>query len=101
MDDRNPPFRRWEAFALADTVALALGLRVNGIGWGLPNVYEEATLFKKAWDMWGFGPLRQFDLNPHVFGYPSLGFYLQMAGQALTFVGLFLTGAARSALDLQ
>jgi len=76
---------RGEALALGTALALALVLRLHGIGWGLPGVYEEAYPFKKAWDMWGFGPLRGFDLDPHWFRYPSLTLYLQMVGQALSF----------------
>jgi 4-amino-4-deoxy-L-arabinose transferase-like glycosyltransferase len=92
---------RWEVTALAAAVLLALALRVHGLGWGLPSVFEEAMPFKKAWDMWGFGPLRQFDPNPHWFQYPSLVFYLQLAGQAFTFALLRVTGAAHSTLDLR
>src|SRR5689334_11615497 len=92
---------RGEALALGTALALALALRLHGIGWGLPGVYEEAYPFKKAWDMWGFGPLRGFDLDPHWFRYPSLTIYLQMLGQALSFGLLHLSGAAHSMVDVR
>jgi 4-amino-4-deoxy-L-arabinose transferase-like glycosyltransferase len=66
-------------------VAVALALRLHGMDWGLPLVYEEAYPFKKAWDMWGWGADAGFDLNPHFFNYPTLFFYVQLAGQAFTF----------------
>jgi hypothetical protein len=96
-----------EVAVLVAIVVLALALRLDRIGWSLPSVYEEATPFKKAWDMWGlgslwgFGPLRGFDPNPHWFQYPTLTFYLQWAGQALTIAWLWLTGAVHSTLDLR
>src|SRR5207249_4654538 len=80
-----PPLARTEALVLGALLVLAAALRFHGLGWGLPDVYEEAYPFKKAWDMWGFGPMRRFDLDPHFFKYPSLTLYLQMLGQALTF----------------
>ncbi len=92
---------RGEALALGTALALALVLRLHGIGWGLPGVYEEAYPFKKAWDMWGFGPLRGFDLDPHWFRYPSLTLYLQMVGQALSFALLRLGGVAHSMVDVR
>src|SRR5262249_41766735 len=84
---------------LAALLLLAAALRFHGLGWSLPGVYEEAYPFKKAWDMWGFGAMRRFDLDPHFFKYPSLTLYLQMLGQALTFGLLKVTGAARSILE--
>ena len=58
-------------------IVIALALRLRGIDHGLPMVYEEAYPFKKAWEMWGWGPKQAFDLNPHFFNYPSLYFYVQ------------------------
>lgn len=80
---------------------LALAVRLYGLNWGLPNVYEEATPLRQAWDMWGWGPDRAFDPNPHFFNYPSLTIYLQFLAQAALFGVLFLTGTTRSALDFQ
>ena len=97
----TPTSLRAEGIALAAVLALAATLRFLGIGWSLPSLFEEATPFRTAWEMWGFAPLRHFDLNPHWFTYPSLIFYLQMAGQALTFGLLRLLGGAHSLLDLR
>src|SRR5262245_28201214 len=80
----SPSKPRFSAWILPLAIAvLALGLRLYRIGWGLPSVFEEATPLKRAWDMWGFGPTRSFDLNPHWFQYPSLMIYLHWLGQAL------------------
>lgn len=92
---------RNEKLFLAAAVAVALGLRLDGLGWGLPALYEEATPFRRAWEMWGFGALRRFDLDPHFFKYPSLTVYLQLAGQALTFAALRVAGIAHSWLDVR
>jgi 4-amino-4-deoxy-L-arabinose transferase-like glycosyltransferase len=89
--------RSW-AIALG-LVGLALGLRLYGIGWGLPQVYEEAYPFKKAWDMWGWGPRDEFTLNPRFFNYPTFFFYVQLAGQALLYVMLSAAGTIDSTLD--
>ena len=62
-------------------VLVALALRLYGLKAGLPEVYEEAYPFKKAWAMWGFGPGRGLDLNPHWFRYPGLTIELQFLGQ--------------------
>jgi hypothetical protein len=92
--------RRIEPLLLVP-LAIALGLRLWGIGWGLPAVYEEAYPFKKAWDMWGWGPSRGLDLNPHFFNYPTLFFYVQFLGQGLLFVVLKASGHIASALDFR
>ena len=81
-------------------LALGLALRLWGIGWGLPAVYEEAYPFKKAWEMWGWGP-EGLDLNPHFFNYPTFFFYLQFIGQGLLYVVLKLSGQIASALDFR
>jgi len=79
-------------------LAIGLGLRLHGLRWGLPAVYEEAYPFKKSWEMWGWGagPL---DLNPHFFNYPTFAFYLQFLGQGLLFLLLKLRGVVDSTLD--
>ncbi|OGU02630.1 MAG: hypothetical protein A2W29_00750 [Gemmatimonadetes bacterium RBG_16_66_8] len=79
----------------------ALVVRVYGIDWGLPLVNEEASPLKTAWHMWGWGPERGLDLNPHFFKYPSLTIYLQFLSQGLLYVILSLTGTIRSALDFR
>ena len=94
------PSPRVEQLLLLAIAVLALAIRLYRIDWGLPMVFEEATPLKKAWDMWGFGPMRVFDPNPHWFQYPSLLFYVHLAGEAITALGLRLAGVARSAQEL-
>lgn len=83
----------------AGIVALALGIRLIGIDWGLPQVYEEAYPFKRSWPMWGWGPDAAFDLNPHFFNYPTLYFYVQFLGQGLLYLLLRLGGVVSSVID--
>ncbi|UCE01856.1 MAG: glycosyltransferase family 39 protein [Candidatus Latescibacterota bacterium] len=80
-------------------VASTLALRLYGLDWGLPQVYEEAYPFKKSWPMWGWGDDQPFDLNPHFFNYPSFYFYTQFVGQGLLFLILRAAGAIESVLD--
>jgi 4-amino-4-deoxy-L-arabinose transferase-like glycosyltransferase len=87
------------AWVAAGVVLLAFGLRLYRIDWGLPQVYEEAYPFKKAWPMWGWEPGTRFDLNPHFFNYPTLYFYLQFLGQGLLFLFLRVLGRVHSVLD--
>ena len=82
-------------------VAIAAALRLYGISWGLPEVYEEAAPFHEAWNMWGWGPHQNFDLNPHFFFYPSLTIYLQLVGQGILYLGMRLFGVIESAADFQ
>jgi len=67
----------WPLFAI---VVLGLGLRLWGIGFGLPYTYvaDEPTRIAVSLNM-----LRTGDLDPHWLGYPHLMFYLN------TFVLLF------------
>ena len=90
-----------ESIGLAALFLFALGLRLAGAGWGLPQVYEEATPVKIAWSMWAWGESHGFDGNPHAFGYPSLVFYFHFVGQALLFVWLRLVGAIQSTADFR
>jgi len=69
MKDTN----RLRCFIIPAILIIAAAiLRIYGIGWGLPQVYEEATPLFKAWEMWGWGAHDSVDLNPHFFNYPSL-----------------------------
>jgi hypothetical protein len=95
----NHGSRSWEGAALAGALVLALAVRVPLLFWGLPGIFEEAIPFWRAWDLWGWGPFRHFDLNPHFFKYPSLVIYLQFLGQACRFGLLRVTGAIHSAVE--
>ena len=52
---------------LLPVLGFAALLRLLGIGWGLPDIFEEATLLVRAWTMWGWGTGQPIDLNPHFF----------------------------------
>jgi tetratricopeptide (TPR) repeat protein len=90
--------RRWPLIVLA---LVAMGVRLYGLGWGLPELFEEAYPLKVAWKLWAFGPHAAFSGNPHFFKYPSFTIYLQFVGQALLYVGLALTGRIHSTLDFR
>ncbi len=93
------PTRIQDILIVLFLLLLAAALRFYGINWGLPQVYEEATPLKTAWEMWGWGDHKSFDLNPHFFNYPSLFIYIQLLGQGLLFLGMRLFGLVDSTLD--
>ena len=82
-------------------VAAAAALRIYGIDWGLPEIYEEAVPLTKAWKMWGWGEGNELDLNPHFFNYPTLVLYTQFIGQGLLYLGMRVAGAVGSVFDFQ
>jgi 4-amino-4-deoxy-L-arabinose transferase-like glycosyltransferase len=82
-------------------VILAAGLRICGIWWGLPEVYEEATPLREAWGIWGWGANDTFDLNPHFFHYPSLTIYAQFIGQAILYLGMRMMHVVDSTLGFR
>jgi len=73
-------------------LAFALALRIYQIGWGLPDVYEEATPHQKAWSFWNWGK-PGLDLHPRFFNYPALTFYVQFGVQAAHFAAGHIAGA--------
>jgi len=72
-------------YILLPILGIALGLRIWNIDWGLPELYEEATPFFRAWNFWNWGGAG-FDFNPHFFNYPALTFYIQFVVQGLHFL---------------
>jgi 4-amino-4-deoxy-L-arabinose transferase-like glycosyltransferase len=92
----RPDRYKLAAFAV---VSVAAAVRLYGIDWGLPHLFEEATPLRRAWEMWGWGAQRQFDPNPHFFNYPSLMLYVHFVGQGLLLLGMKLVGAIDSTLD--
>jgi hypothetical protein len=77
--------------ALDAILVLGFGLRALYIGWGLPEVFEEAMPFRKAWAMWNFGN-KGFDFNPHFFNYPAFTIYLNFLVQGFQFcIGYFIS----------
>ena len=82
--DRGSPGRG----ALAAVAAAALALRLWHLGWGLPDLYEEATPLFRAWGFWNWSG-GGLDLNPRFFNYPALSFHVQFLLQVVHFgVGL-------------
>lgn len=96
------PFHKRPSFWIPTAlVVLAAILRIYGLDWGLPQIYEEATPLNRAWRMWGFGEQYGFDLNPHFFNYPSLTLYVQFLGIAVLFLILKISGVIGSLLDFR
>jgi 4-amino-4-deoxy-L-arabinose transferase-like glycosyltransferase len=82
-------------------VLFAALFRIYGIRWGLPDVFEEATPLRRAWEMWGWGPARHLDLNPRFFNYPSLTIYIQFIVQGILYVLLSAAGRVHSTVDFR
>lgn len=76
-------------------VILAGALRAHGLGWGLPDLLEEATPFHQAWQMWGWGEGR-FDPDPGFYRYPSLAIYAHALAQAFLLVFVRIAGGAEA-----
>jgi Dolichyl-phosphate-mannose-protein mannosyltransferase len=78
--------------ALAGVGLLALGLRLFGNGFGLPDTFgpDEPKMVNHAL-AFGLG-----DLNPHYFVYPALQMYLLFGAFGALFVALRLTGFVES-----
>jgi len=62
--------------------ALAFLSRLPRLGWGLPDIEEEALPLKKAFDMWGWTG-DGLQLDPQTAGWPSLSFYIHLVAQKL------------------
>lgn len=62
-------------------ILIATGLRVVAIDHGFPDVNEEATPVRQAWEMWNWDT-GGIDFNPRFFNYPALTFYVNWAAQA-------------------
>ncbi len=90
--------RTW--LLLAIPLVVGAGLRLHGLDWGLPDLFEEATPFFRAWAMWRWGESVGFDADPQFYRYPSLTFYAQALGQALHVAGAWLQGGAEAAGDV-
>ena len=95
---QRPLVSHW---AIASVLLVTVAVRLYGIGWGLPHVYEEARPLKTAWQMWGWGPDASLDLNPHFFNYPTLSIYVQFTGQAALYAGMRTARAVRSTDDFR
>lgn len=89
--------RRAVALALTVIAAGALTLRLIGLQYGLPAVYnpDEVAIMARAL---GFA---KGDLNPHNFLYPTFYFYVLFAWVGGYLAFLWLTGAVASVAALQ
>ncbi len=74
--------------------------RLHDLDWGLPEVFEEATPWRQAWEMWSFETGR-LDFNPHFFHYPALSFYIQWLGQAIIYLAGRISGEFASPHHMQ
>lgn len=83
---------RWIACALAAIAALGLALRLAGVRYGLPAVYnpDEVAIMSRAL------AFAKGDLNPHNFLYPSLFFYVLFGWIGVSFVVARLFGVVAS-----
>ncbi len=92
---KSSPFRfsaRHTTMLLVGTVFMAaVVLRSRNLGWGLPDIEEEAYPMKKAFEMWGWGT-GHIQLDPATAGWPSLSFYLHMILQGIQYGLGRLTG---------
>ncbi len=73
----------WIVPALVATMAVAI--RLPNLGWGLPDIEEEALPLKKAFTMGGWDTGR-LSLNPETAGWPSLSFYVHLLLQHLQYL---------------
>jgi 4-amino-4-deoxy-L-arabinose transferase-like glycosyltransferase len=81
---RNDTARTTFPFAVIVILLAAGFLRFWNIGWGLPDIFEEATPFARAWGIWRWGS-PGLDFNPHFFNYPGLTFLIHWVAQVLHF----------------
>lgn len=84
-------------FAIIVTV-IAVGLRLPHLGWGLPDLEEEALPLKKAFAMggWDDGSLQ---LDPETAGWPSLSFYVHLLLHHLVYWAGLVAGAFADRAD--
>ena len=90
--------RNRTAYALLLAIcALAVGLRVLALGYGLPATYnpDETPILNRAL------AFAKGDLNPHNFLYPSLYFYALFAWEILFYLAGRLAGLYHSVDDFQ
>lgn len=81
---------RPDLLCLALAIAAVL-VRLPHLGWGLPEVEEEAMPMKHALAMWGWESGR-LGLDPFTAGWPSLSFYVHLLVQHLHYTVGRLTG---------
>ncbi len=82
----------------AAVLLLALAVRLPHLGWGLPEIEEEALPAKKAFEMWGWNE-GHLVLDPQTAGWPSFSFYVHLAVQHLQYAAGRLQGRFAEPLD--
>jgi hypothetical protein len=89
--------RQWAIVWLAAILVLAAAVRLYGIKYGLPSVFnpDETPILNRAL------AFAKGDPNPHNFVYPTLYFYALFAWEALFFVAGRLAGVFESVADFQ
>jgi Dolichyl-phosphate-mannose-protein mannosyltransferase len=80
------------------SAVLGLALRLPNLGWGLPDVAEEAYPMKKALEMWDW-QAGSIAWNPQTIGWPSLSFYVHLSLQHLHYAVGRLAGQFGERLD--
>jgi hypothetical protein len=86
------PGRGSIAILLGAILALAAGLRLLGVTFGLPAVYNPDEVAIMARSL----AFAKGDLNPHNFLYPTFYFYVLFAWLGASFVVMWLTGVVSS-----
>ena len=104
MNDQHPttppshdPLARYAAWCLAGVLAIALGLRLWGINFGLPYVEHPDEPF---WVIQVLKMIKSGDPNPHDFIYPSLYYYVNALIYLVYYSFGRLFGAFGSLADL-
>ena len=87
-------------YILLFILLIATGLRAYFLDYDLPELYEEATPMRQAWEMWHWED-NGFDFNPHFFNYPALTFYIHFITQAIYLGFNLLIGRFQSPGDIQ
>jgi len=97
MSERDGHRRTWWFLPFAVIAVVALTLRLIGLRYGLPAVYnpDEVAIMSRAL------ALAKGDLNPHNFLYPSFYFYLLFAWEGLTALVAVATRAVSSFGEFQ
>lgn len=89
--------RRWSIAGVGACCALTLAFHIPSWRWGLPFLFhpDEPTNFSIVQRM-----LKQHELNPHFFKYPSLFFYANALVEALHYAGCRMLGVVHALSDL-
>jgi hypothetical protein len=89
--------RRWSIAGVVTCCALTLAFRIPSLRWGLPFLFhpDEPTNFSIVQRM-----LKQHQLNPHFFRYPSLFFYANALVELINYGVCRLLGVLHSLSDM-